>query len=210
MAEKKFDVLRVVGLRKKPKQKPKYATFNQRMMALTVDSFIVLIVFAPVFDAMLAPYFPVQPVNLTELQQSLGPDARFSQSMAMFFQAASDAGAMARWTANSLAQLFSLMIMSAIGMHFWGGSPGKIFMHQRVLDAKTETRITDKQIALRSLVYLIGIAPACLGFLWIAFDKKKQGWHDHAAGTVVVNIQFSWKDAFARAKAFVKKLSDKN
>jgi uncharacterized RDD family membrane protein YckC len=28
--------------------------------------------------------------------------------------------------------------------------------------------------------------PMCLGFLWIAFDKRKQGWHDKLAGTVVV------------------------
>jgi uncharacterized RDD family membrane protein YckC len=25
-----------------------------------------------------------------------------------------------------------------------------------------------------------------LGFLWIAFDRRKQGWHDKIAGTVVV------------------------
>ena len=27
--------------------------------------------------------------------------------------------------------------------------------------------------------------PIFLGFLWIAFDKRKQGWHDKLAGTVV-------------------------
>ncbi|EAV2407511.1 RDD family protein, partial [Salmonella enterica] len=25
-----------------------------------------------------------------------------------------------------------------------------------------------------------------LGFFWIAFDRRKQGWHDKLAGTVVV------------------------
>ena len=25
-----------------------------------------------------------------------------------------------------------------------------------------------------------------LGFLWVAFDKRKQGWHDKLAGTVVI------------------------
>jgi uncharacterized RDD family membrane protein YckC len=25
-----------------------------------------------------------------------------------------------------------------------------------------------------------------LGFIWIAFDKRKQGWHDKLAGTVVI------------------------
>jgi uncharacterized RDD family membrane protein YckC len=26
-----------------------------------------------------------------------------------------------------------------------------------------------------------------LGFLWIAFDKRKQGWHDRLAGTAVIH-----------------------
>ncbi|MGR3985112.1 MAG: RDD family protein, partial [Gammaproteobacteria bacterium] len=25
-----------------------------------------------------------------------------------------------------------------------------------------------------------------LGLLWVAFDKRKQGWHDKLAGTVVI------------------------
>jgi len=25
-----------------------------------------------------------------------------------------------------------------------------------------------------------------VGYLWVGFDPKKQGWHDHIAGTVVV------------------------
>ena len=27
----------------------------------------------------------------------------------------------------------------------------------------------------------------CLGFLWIGWDKKKQGWHDHIASTYVIS-----------------------
>lgn len=26
----------------------------------------------------------------------------------------------------------------------------------------------------------------CLGYIWVAFDAKKQGWHDKIASTVVV------------------------
>jgi uncharacterized RDD family membrane protein YckC len=25
-----------------------------------------------------------------------------------------------------------------------------------------------------------------LGFIWVGFDKRKQGWHDKLAGTLVV------------------------
>jgi uncharacterized RDD family membrane protein YckC len=28
--------------------------------------------------------------------------------------------------------------------------------------------------------------PLMIGFIWVAFDPRKQGWHDKLAGTVVV------------------------
>jgi uncharacterized RDD family membrane protein YckC len=39
----------------------------------------------------------------------------------------------------------------------------------------------------RFLAYFVSIIPSFLGFLWIAFDKRKQGWHDKLAGTVVIH-----------------------
>jgi len=38
----------------------------------------------------------------------------------------------------------------------------------------------------RYFAYLVSIIPIFLGFLWIAVDKRKQGWHDKLAGTVVI------------------------
>jgi len=34
--------------------------------------------------------------------------------------------------------------------------------------------------------YFIAFLPVGLGFFWIIWDKRKQGWHDKIAGTVVV------------------------
>jgi uncharacterized RDD family membrane protein YckC len=39
---------------------------------------------------------------------------------------------------------------------------------------------------LRWVGYIISAAGICLGFIWIIFDRKKQGWHDKIAGTVVI------------------------
>jgi uncharacterized RDD family membrane protein YckC len=38
----------------------------------------------------------------------------------------------------------------------------------------------------RYFAYFVSTIPFCLGFLWVAFDKRKQGWHDKLAHTVVV------------------------
>ena len=40
---------------------------------------------------------------------------------------------------------------------------------------------------LRYAGYVLSIIPLCLGFLWIVWDPKKQGWHDKVAGTLVVS-----------------------
>jgi uncharacterized RDD family membrane protein YckC len=34
--------------------------------------------------------------------------------------------------------------------------------------------------------YFVSILPLMLGFIWVGIDKKKQGFHDKLAGTVVI------------------------
>ncbi|MEO8407836.1 MAG: RDD family protein, partial [Oxalobacteraceae bacterium] len=34
--------------------------------------------------------------------------------------------------------------------------------------------------------YFVSALPFCLGLIWVGLDKRKQGWHDKLAGTVVV------------------------
>ena len=39
---------------------------------------------------------------------------------------------------------------------------------------------------IRMLGYIVSGFVLYLGFIWIAFDPKAQGWHDKIAGTVVI------------------------
>jgi len=41
---------------------------------------------------------------------------------------------------------------------------------------------------VRSLAAWFGVAVMFLGFLWIAWDGERQGWHDKIAGTVVIKL----------------------
>ena len=41
---------------------------------------------------------------------------------------------------------------------------------------------------VRALACFISLVALGLGFIWIAFDSEKQGWHDKIAGTVVVRL----------------------
>ena len=85
-----------------------------------------------------------------------------------------------------LAVVFMLISM-AYYVYFIGSSGqtiGKMIMKIRVV-AKGGERVTFFKAWLRWCGYIISAAFFLLGFVWIAFDPKNQGWHDKLAGTRV-------------------------
>jgi uncharacterized RDD family membrane protein YckC len=74
-------------------------------------------------------------------------------------------------------------------MLFWvyrQATPGKIAISARIVDAATGGKPSTRQLVGRYFGYYVSIIPLMLGILWVAFDPRKQGWHDKLAGTVVV------------------------
>lgn len=65
-------------------------------------------------------------------------------------------------------------------------TPGKMVTSVRIVDAKSGQPISIGQGVIRYLAYALSALPVGLGFIWAAFDKRKQGWHDKLAGTVVI------------------------
>jgi uncharacterized RDD family membrane protein YckC len=76
-----------------------------------------------------------------------------------------------------------------ITVWFWTkylGTPGKMALRLRVVDARTGQAISTPQAIGRYFGYYVSILPLLLGFIWVGIDKKKQGFHDKLAGTVVI------------------------
>jgi uncharacterized RDD family membrane protein YckC len=50
---------------------------------------------------------------------------------------------------------------------------------------------------VRYIGYIVSGILWSIGFLWVAFDRKRQGWHDKIAGTYVIDVddRFSGADA---------------
>lgn len=72
---------------------------------------------------------------------------------------------------------------------FWTyrqATPGKMAIRARIVDARTGGPPTTRQLVIRYLGYYLSTLPLLLGFIWVAFDPRKQGWHDKLAHTVVV------------------------
>lgn len=102
-------------------------------------------------------------------------------------------------------QLWDLLALSAFNEFVFGhvlpaivvialwikfrATPGKMLFGAVVVDAQTGQAITPKQGLLRYLGYFVSSLVFCLGFIWVAFDERKQGWHDKIAGTVVIRAK---------------------
>lgn len=69
------------------------------------------------------------------------------------------------------------------------GTPGKVMLGLQVVDAKTLGTLSFKQSVIRYFGYFLIILPLGLGCILIAFDKRKQGWHDKLAGSLVIRKQ---------------------
>ena len=68
----------------------------------------------------------------------------------------------------------------------WSASPGKILLGLKIVDADTGENIDLKQSIIRYVGYFPAMMVLFIGIFWVAFDKRKQGWHDKMANTVVI------------------------
>jgi len=85
--------------------------------------------------------------------------------------------------------LISYVLPAAVVVAFWiykQATPGKMAIGSRIVDARTGEPLTPTQSVVRYLGYFVSAIPLGIGILWVAFDARKQGWHDKMAGTVVV------------------------
>ena len=98
------------------------------------------------------------------------------------------------WLSESLIHgpadlLINWVLPAAAIVVFWiyrQATPGKMAISARIVDAKTGAKPTTGQLVVRYLGYYVAMIPLFAGIIWVAFDARKQGWHDKLAGTVVV------------------------
>jgi uncharacterized RDD family membrane protein YckC len=72
---------------------------------------------------------------------------------------------------------------------FWmykSSTPGKMLFGAIIVDAASGGKPSAGQLVIRYFAYIISTLPLLLGFFWIIFDARKQGFHDKLANTLVV------------------------
>lgn len=148
----------------------KFAGFWRRFVAYMIDGFIISVVFFILMIVAAVAYFA----------------GAMSGDGGAIMAKIADPAQMASFTL--WMWVFSILMNMAYFTYFHGSTgrtPGKMLMGLQVISVDG-TPITFGIAFLRSVGYLVSSVVFCLGFIWIAFDKKKQGWHDKIAGTVVI------------------------
>ena len=98
------------------------------------------------------------------------------------------------WISESLVHgawdvVLSYILPAIAVILFWkykSATPGKMLLKLTIVDAETGDKPSTGQFIGRYFAYFVSIIPLFIGFIWVGIDKRKQGWHDKLAGTVVI------------------------
>lgn len=155
-------------------QQQKYVGFWLRFLAFLIDSILATAVIVPILSLF---FGSTESLDLNVLLgSSTGEQVQYL--MRETFS-----------TTSTLQSLLQLVLGALAVILFWisrSATPGKMAIGAEIIDARTGGKPTTGQFIGRYFAYYISMLPLFLGFLWIAFDRRKQGWHDKLAGTVVV------------------------
>jgi len=176
-----FDIFKLLGLRPKKidAKYKKYASLNRRIIAAAIDSTIASFSLQPFIVWFLQTFYHLREIEPAELGEVLGNEKTgFSHLMKLLIE-------------SGKIYEFGLEIalyisISAICWKLWSATPGKILLRIKIVDAKTEKHISSRQITYRALGYIVSCSFFFLGIFWIGLNKRRQGWHDLIAGTVVI------------------------
>lgn len=141
-----------------PQRDFKYVGFWKRVLASAIDTIILVAVIVPLLLAIYGT---------------------------RYFELASLGGGLAGiWDA-----FLQIVLPAVAAILFWkyrGATPGKMAISAKIVDAGSGGPPATGRLVARYFAYLVSLIPLGLGFLWIAIDRRKQGFHDKIANTVVV------------------------
>jgi len=148
----------------------RYAGFWRRFIAYTIDGVIISIVFILLMTIAVMAFFAgtISGGSNAWIAKIENPELMISCTLWFWF--------------------FSTLTNIIYFTYFHGSTgrtPGKRLLDLQVVSVDGG-KISFGVAFLRSVGYLVSSIVFCLGYIWIGFDKRKQGWHDKIAGTIVI------------------------
>ena len=148
-----------------------YAGFWIRLVARLLDTLIVGLPLAVLFGLIAVAAGAVASTSSDGGQGSQSPaGAVFSAVFVLFY-------------------LVAIVVGVGYWVYFWG-TTGQTFgmrvLKLRVVDANTGGPIGISRALVRWLMTIVNSWACYIGWIWVAFDPRKQGWHDKVANSVVL------------------------
>ena len=150
---------------------PTYAGFWIRLVARLIDGLILGIPFGIVFGV-----FAVA-------------GGVFANNASTSSQDTQNAAAAAFGGVFLLLYLLALVVQVGYWIYFWGSSGstlGMRLLHLKIVDANTGGPIGYGRATARFLMSIVNTWACYIGWIWVAFDPRKQGRHDKVANSVVL------------------------
>lgn len=166
-----------------PNTHPKYASFFARVVASVIDSIVLGVFLIPIIGGLSEIFFA--DVDMELFRHNLYQTKHYREVLILL----KESGVLAKVQFESIAQLFAFSIFIILFWSYTSSTPGKMLLKMVIVDANTLEKPTKKQWTLRYLGYFVSVLSIFIGFAWVALDKKRQGWHDKIAGTVVIHEQ---------------------
>jgi uncharacterized RDD family membrane protein YckC len=163
----------------------RYAGFFSRAAAYVLDRGIVLGIS---FLITMAIDYLLSLFHLDQWLETLSEGAALSAGLAILLSVV----------------VINLLITAGYNVGFWvisGQTPGKRVLGVRVLRSDG-TRVRLGNALRRQIGYWIS-AILYLGFFWILFDNRRQGFHDKIAGTIVT---YSWPEGRLRGTFVIERV----
>jgi uncharacterized RDD family membrane protein YckC len=148
----------------------KYAGFWRRFVAYMIDGVIISIIFIVLAFGAGVAFFAGTLSSGSNVWMAEIADPEKMTSLSLWL-----------WMLSTFINIFYFT-------YFYGSTgrtPGKMLLGLQVVSIEGGP-VSYGTAFLRSASYLVSSLFFCLGFLWIGFDARKQGWHDKIAGTVVI------------------------
>lgn len=164
-----------------------YAGFWKRVAAYILDAILLYIVFR-----VIGTFFGVSAAQETMKQEMLGGTS-FMQAYEHFYSG--------MWPYTLLTTALTWLYFAFCESSAWQATVGKLALGIRVTDMQG-ARIGFPRALGRYLAKYISAIILLIGFIMVAFTRRKQGLHDLIAGTLVLNGRASeFRNAPAKPSA---------
>lgn len=162
-----------------------YVGFYARVGAALIDTLALMLPVSFVFSLFFPLIWGSANFGAEEamLVQSTQGDPEKTRELLVQLAAS---GHFTRWLMENL--IFSVFagVMVVVLWYFFSATPGKMLMGMKIVDADTGMPPHNGQNIIRYAGYFVSSIALGFGLFWVAWNKRRQGWHDMMANTVVV------------------------